>query len=59
MKEKNAVCRDHSDCEGCEICRKYLSAVSVNEEQLNRYRELFRRSYENYIEQVKTINVRG
>ena len=57
MKAAGARCRDHCNCEGCDICGKYLSAVTVNEEQLGRYREIFRKSYDRYTEQVKALGV--
>lgn len=59
MKENSAVCRERSNCEGCSICRKYLSAVTVNEDALSRYREMFQRSYDSYEEEVRSISLRG
>ena len=55
MKDRKAVCRNHSNCEGCTICEKYLPAVMVNETQLEKYRKIFRRSYDRYTEQIKAL----
>lgn len=55
--ESGVRCRDHSNCEGCGICEKYLSAVTVNEERLSHYRAMFQKSYDQYAEQVKAITL--
>jgi len=57
MKDKKVRCRDHSNCENCSICERYLPAVTVNEEQLDRYRKMFRDSYDRYMEQVLGLGV--
>lgn len=57
MKDKKARCRDHCNCEGCDLCAKYLPAVTVNEERLSHYREMFQTSYDHYAEQVRGISL--
>lgn len=59
MKDKKVRCRDHSNCENCNICEKYLPAVTVNQEQLGRYRKMFQDSYDRYTEQVLGLGVGG
>lgn len=52
MKQRQACCRDHSNCDGCSICQKYLDAVQINEDALSHYRKIFTDSYHNFNEQV-------
>ena len=57
MKDKKVRCRDHSNCENCNVCEKYLPAVMVNEEKLERYRKMFQDSYDRYTTQVLGLGV--
>lgn len=55
IKEYHIRCRDFSNCKNCNICRQFDSAISVNKEKLNYYRNMFQSSYDNFYKKINDI----